>query len=114
MISACTRDTSAPARRRSVSLRRPIENTGLSIATMRRPSASVTMRRGFIPGKAEALLMMLKTRWYSDLRHENSQLPSRGSSGVGVDDAGVGFRGGDRCHQRAVLDGDDRRGLVRT
>ena len=46
-ISACSREMSAPGRRRSVSLRRPIENTALSIGTMRRPSASVTIRRGW-------------------------------------------------------------------
>src|SRR4051812_27752657 len=45
-ISAWTREMSAPASRRSVSLRRPIVNSGLSIGTMRRPSASVTTRRG--------------------------------------------------------------------
>src|SRR3954454_2682544 len=37
---------SAPGSRRSVSLRRPIVNSGLSIVTMRRPSASVTTSRG--------------------------------------------------------------------
>src|SRR5438309_11527399 len=37
---------SAPVSRRSVSLRRPIVNIGLSIGTIRRPSASVTTRRG--------------------------------------------------------------------
>src|SRR5262249_44747982 len=45
-ISACTREMSAPGRRRSVSLRRPIVKSGLSIGTMRRPSASVTTSRG--------------------------------------------------------------------
>ena len=50
-ISAWSRDTSAPARRRSLSLRRPIENTGLSIGTIRRPSVSVIINRGwFVPG----------------------------------------------------------------
>src|SRR5438552_12411855 len=37
---------SAPGRRRSVSLRRPIVNSGLSMLTMRRPRASVTTSRG--------------------------------------------------------------------
>src|SRR5438270_13962220 len=37
---------SAPGRRRSVSLRRPIVNSGLSMLTMRRPSVSVTTSRG--------------------------------------------------------------------
>src|SRR5262245_61739020 len=45
-ISAWTREMSAPGSRGSVSLRRPIMNSGLSIGTMRRPSASVTTRRG--------------------------------------------------------------------
>src|SRR6185436_6945937 len=46
LISACTRELSAPGRRRSVSLRRPMVKSGLSMLTMRRPSASVTTRRG--------------------------------------------------------------------
>src|SRR4051812_39819635 len=37
---------SAPGSRRSVSVRRPIVNTGLSRVTIRRPSVSVTTRRG--------------------------------------------------------------------
>src|SRR4051795_7584207 len=37
---------SAPASRRSVSVRRPIVNTGLSIGTIRRTSGSVITRRG--------------------------------------------------------------------
>src|SRR5262245_41510266 len=45
-ISACTREMSAPGRRRSVSLRRPIVKSGLSMGTMRRPSASVTTSLG--------------------------------------------------------------------
>src|SRR5215472_10619951 len=45
-ISACTREISAPGRRRSVSLRRPMVKSGLSIGTMRWPSASVTTSRG--------------------------------------------------------------------
>src|SRR5262245_66621098 len=45
-ISAWTREMSAPGNRRSGSLRRPMVNSGLSIGTMRRPSASVTTRRG--------------------------------------------------------------------
>src|SRR5947208_9688779 len=40
---------SAPASRRSVSVRRPIVNSALSIGTIRRPSASVTTRRGDPP-----------------------------------------------------------------
>src|SRR6185369_9737430 len=35
-----------PGRCRSVSVRRPIVNSALSIGTIRRPSASVTTRRG--------------------------------------------------------------------
>src|SRR5882672_7001117 len=46
VISAWTREMSAPGSRRSVSLRRPIMNNGLSIGTIRRPRASVTTRRG--------------------------------------------------------------------
>src|SRR5262249_2871686 len=53
MISACTREMSAPGRRRSVSLLRPIVKSGLSMATMRRPSASVTTRRGAGPADME-------------------------------------------------------------
>src|SRR3989442_12620388 len=45
-ISAWTREMSAPGSRRSVSLRRPMVKSGLSIGTMRRPSASVTTSRG--------------------------------------------------------------------
>src|SRR5207249_4446099 len=45
---------SAPVRRRSVSLRRPIVNSGLSIGTIRRPSASVTISRGPGGGVMEA------------------------------------------------------------
>src|SRR6478752_9297998 len=108
MISAWTRETSAPASRKSVSLRRPIEKTGLSIGTMRRPSASVTTRRGFIPDKAAAVVMMVETRWYSDRRHENSQLPFRHSSGV-VPRTRVEGRRRDGRDQRPVLDRDDRR-----
>jgi tRNA pseudouridine38-40 synthase len=46
LISAWTREMSAPGRRRSVSLRRPMVNSGLSMLTMRRPSASVITSRG--------------------------------------------------------------------
>src|SRR5262249_31916200 len=46
LISAWTREMSAPGRRRSVSLRRPIVNSGLSVLTMRRPSASVMTSLG--------------------------------------------------------------------
>src|SRR4029079_13340567 len=46
LISAWTREMSAPGSRRSVSLRRPMVNKALSMFTMRRPSASVTTRRG--------------------------------------------------------------------
>src|SRR3954469_16695710 len=45
-ISAWTREMSAPDRRRSVSLRRPIVNSGLSMLTIRRPSESVITSRG--------------------------------------------------------------------
>ena len=44
-ISAWSRDTSDPARRRSFVSRRPMENRPLSSGTMRRPRASVTSRR---------------------------------------------------------------------
>jgi len=46
VISAWTREMSAPGSRRSVSLRRPIVNSARSMLTMRRPSASVITRRG--------------------------------------------------------------------
>src|SRR3954469_17217833 len=46
LISAWTREMSAPGRRRSVSLRRPMVKSGLSMATVRGPSASMTCSRG--------------------------------------------------------------------
>ena len=45
-ISACTREMLPPDRQRSVSLRLPIVNDGLSSGRIRRPRASVTMSRG--------------------------------------------------------------------
>src|SRR3954452_18383097 len=44
-ISAWSRDTSLPARRRSFVSRRPISNRPLEMGTIRRPRASVTSRR---------------------------------------------------------------------
>ena len=45
-ISACSRDTSTLAGRKSLSLLRPMRNTGLSMTTTRRPSVSSIWRRG--------------------------------------------------------------------
>ena len=47
-ISACSRDTSVPTDRRSLSLFRPIRNTGLSIMTTRGPSGSSTWSRAVL------------------------------------------------------------------
>src|SRR3954447_418252 len=44
-ISAWSRETSLPARRRSFVSRRPISNRPLEMGTIRRPRASVTSRR---------------------------------------------------------------------
>ncbi len=43
-ISACSRDTSVPTERRSLSLFRPMRNTGLSMRTTRGPSGSFDLK----------------------------------------------------------------------